>query len=246
MCNIDAYKVSVCKTNVNNVGKARVLAVMLPGLMLLLHGCAVNHIPTTDSAFALVRPVHSKPLPIENGAIYKSGYEITLFEDRKAKKIGDLLTVVLLESTNATKKASTITKKDSELDIPIPTFLGRGITKDGTNFLESSLDASRRFKGEGNSSQSNSLSGTLTVTVSEVMRNGNLVIRGEKLLTLNQGSEHVRLSGVVRPDDITPQNTIKSGQISNAKIVYGGQGVIADSNAKGWLQRFFDGPWWPF
>jgi len=225
---------------------AKITIVLAVFSMLIASGCAVNHKPTKDTAFASVRPVYSEPLPIENGAIYKSGYEITLFEDKKAKKVGDLLTVVLLESTNATKKASTTTKKDSEMEVPIPTFLGRGITKDGINFLQSDIETSRSFKGTGDSSQSNSLSGTLTVTVSEVMPNGNLVIRGEKLLTLNQGSEHVRLSGIVRPDDITPQNTIKSGQIASAEIVYGGQGVLADSNSKGWLQRFIDSSWWPF
>jgi flagellar L-ring protein precursor FlgH len=108
------------------------------------------------------------------------------------------------------------------------------------------LVANRAFKGEGDSTQSNSLTGTISVTVAEVLANGNLVVRGEELITLNTGSEHIQLAGIVRPEDVTPSNTIKSSQIANAKIVYGGQGQIADVNKKGWLHKFVDSAWWPF
>jgi flagellar L-ring protein precursor FlgH len=112
--------------------------------------------------------------------------------------------------------------------------------------LQTELVAAREFKGEGDSTQSNSLTGTISVTVSEVLSNGNLVVRGEKLITLNTGSEHIRLSGIVRPDDVTPDNTIRSSQIANARIVYGGNGPVADVNKKGWLQQIVDSPWFPF
>ena len=219
---------------------------MLLTQMLLLSACAVSQKPVFDPEFASVRPVQSQPLPVADGTIYQAGYGLALFEDKKARKVGDLITVVLQETTSASKKASTSTSKTSEIDLPAPTLFGRGVTRNGTSILEGNISTSRDFTGEGDSSQSNTLYGTITVTVSEVLPNGNLAIRGEKLLTLNQGVEHIRLSGLVRAQDIAPDNSVKSSQIANAKIIYGGDGVIAETNTKGWLQRFFDSNWWPF
>jgi len=215
-------------------------------LTLFLSSCAVSQKGEFDSEFTTVRSVQSKPLPVADGTIYRAGYELALFEDKKARNVGDLITVVLQETTSASKSASTSTAKSSELDLPAPTIFGRGVTRNGTPIMENSFSTSRDFSGEGDSSQSNTLYGTITVTVSEVLPNGNLAIRGEKLMTLNQGVEHIRLSGIVRAQDITPDNTVKSAQIANAKIIYGGEGVIAESNTKGWLHRFFDSNWWPF
>lgn len=216
-------------------------------LLLLLGGCAsTNHQPQRDPEFAAVRPLAVEPMPVSDGAIYRAGFEQTLFEDPKARRIGDTLTIVLQERTNASKKASTSTKKDAEVKLAAPTVFGKPVRHQGVDVLSASVSAQRGFDGEGDSTQSNSLTGRITVTVAEVLPNGNLVVRGEKLLTLNQGSEHVRISGIVRPVDIRPDNTIQSGQVANARIVYGGQGVLAESNTKGWGQRFFDGPWWPF
>lgn len=206
----------------------------------------VSPTPVSDPAFSVVRAVASEPLPNNDGAIYKSGYEVTLFEDTKARRVGDIITVILSENTNAFKKASTNTTKDVQAVLGEPMFLGRGITGAGVALFGGALDGERSFKGAGDTSQSNLLRGTISVVVSEVLPNGNLMIRGEKLLTLNQGVEHIRLSGIVRPDDITPDNTVQSTKIANAMIIYGGQGAIAESNSKGWLQRIFDGPWWPF
>jgi flagellar L-ring protein precursor FlgH len=202
--------------------------------------------PGSDPEFASVRPVSTQPLPIDTGSIYKSGYGIKLFEDNKANKVGDILTVVLSEKTNASKKAHTKTVKDSDVGVDAPLILGKGVTHNGIPILQTELVASREFKGEGDSTQSNSLTGTISVTVAEVLSNGNLVVRGEKLITLNTGSEHIRLSGIVRPEDVTPANTIRSSQIANAKIVYGGNGPVADVNKKGWLQQIVDSPWFPF
>lgn len=212
----------------------------------MLQACAAWNTNDQEVRFATVRPVASKPLPIVTGSIYKSGYEIKLFEDSKAKSIGDILTVVLQENTNASKSASTTTSKDGEVDVGLPTFLGRPITRNGVNLLDTQLDAERAFSGQGDSSQSNSLTGTISVTISEVLANGNLVVRGEKKLSLNQGVEYIRLSGIVRPADIAPDNTVRSSQLANAQIIYGGEGVIAESNKKGWLQRLTDSSWWPF
>ena len=108
------------------------------------------------------------------------------------------------------------------------------------------LDVERDFNGSGQSSQNNSLTGSITVSVYEVLPNGVLKVRGEKWLELNQGEEYIRLRGLVRPDDINKNNQVSSQKIADARITYAGKGAIADSNAAGWLVQFFDSPWMPF
>lgn len=212
----------------------------------LLAGCSTTHQAVSDPDFAPIRPIGAKPLPVSDGAIYKAGYGLSLFEDPKAHRIGDIITIILQEKTNASKSASTNTAKDAAIDIGAPTIFGKGVTHRGEAILSASVDAQRDFTGEGDSTQSNSLTGRISVTVADVYPNGNLLVRGEKLLTLNQGSEHIRISGIVRAADVSPNNTVLSTQVANARIVYGGQGVLAEANTKGWLQRLFDGNWWPF
>lgn len=181
-----------------------------------------------------------------SGSIYNPGTNRFLFEDYRARRVGDILTVILEEKTNADKKASTATAKNSSIGMPAPKLFGRGVSIWGRKVLDSEASAKVDFAGEGGSSQSNSLKGNITVTVAQVLPNGFLVVRGEKLMALNQGSEVVRIKGIVRPVDITSANTIKSQQIANAEITYKGKGMIADSNDAGWLTRFFNSGWWPF
>lgn len=219
---------------------------LMASLYLLVVGCSTTHQAMPDPDFAPVRPVSAQPLPVSDGSIYKAGFGVSLFEDSKAHRIGDIITIILQEKTNASKTASTTTAKEAAVDIAAPTIFGQGITHNGKDILSAGIDATRDFTGEGDSSQSNSLSGQISVTVVDVHPNGNLMIRGEKLLTLNQGSEHVRISGIVRAADVSPTNTVFSTQVANAHIVYGGQGVLADANTKGWLSRMFDSNWWPF
>src|SRR3569833_1548254 len=106
--------------------------------------------------------------------------------------------------------------------------------------LETKIKGTRAYKGEGDSSQSNQLQGQITVTVAEVLPNGNLVVRGEKQLTITQGDEMIRFAGIVR------DNTVLSTLVADAKISYGGKGTLADANSMGWLGRFFNSSWWPF
>jgi len=234
--------------NINPVLESpSVAAAVLLLTVSLLAGCATpSYEPVSDPRYSSVRPVMAMPIPINDGAIYKAGFEQTLFEDPTAHRVGDTLTIILQERTNASKKASTSTKKESEIDLQAPTVFGAPVRFNGNDILSAAVTANRDFTGEGDSTQSNSLTGRITVTVSEVLPNGNLVVQGEKLLTLNQGSEHVRIAGIVRQVDIRPDNTVNSSQVADARIVYGGQGVLAEANGKGWMQRVFDGPWWPF
>ena len=201
------------------------------------------------------RVVYRDPLPLPvrefassepaNGAIYQTGHGVLLFEDMKARKPGDLITVILDEQTVASKSASTSSSKDSTLDIPTPTLLGSTATLQGRP-ASTSLDSGNSFSGSGDSSQSNSLSGNITVTVIDVMANGNLLVSGKKMLTLNQGRELVSISGVIRPIDLTADNRIESSKIAQAEITYSGSGMIADSNRAGWLTRVLNGKLWPF
>lgn len=191
------------------------------------------------------RSVAVRPEPTD-GAVYAAGSDVSLFEDLKARRIGDLLTIVLKESTSASKSASTKTKKDSTINLPGPTLAGRAVTVKGKPVLESSIDGSREFDGQGSSSQSNTLSGNITVTVVNRLLNGNLIVQGEKWLRLNQGDEFVRISGVIRPYDIQQDNTVTSDRVADARISYGGRGMVASANRAGWLARFFNSSWYPY
>jgi len=190
------------------------------------------------------------PEPIETaaaatGSIYHTGHDVPLFENSVAHRVGDTLTIVLVESTNASKTSSTSTKKATSLDLAAPNILGNPVTIKG-NPLSASMDHKSTFDGSGDTSQSNSLNGQITVTVAKRLSNGNLLVRGQKWLTLSQGSEFVRVQGIVRPADIDPDNNVPSSKIADAMISYGGQGALADANSPGLLSRFFNSKWLPF
>lgn len=195
---------------------------------------------------------YSPPMPVleaappTDGAIYRAGGDVRLFEDLKANRVGDILTVRLVEQTNATKNANTSTAKSSEASFTNPVAFGRPVTADGVPIGEASLGGETTFDGSGSSSQSNSLQGDIAVTVVARYANGNLAIRGEKWVTLNQGREFIRLSGIVRPYDIAPDNSILSGKVADARITYSSKGVLADANRMSLLSRYFNSAWWPF
>lgn len=222
----------------------------------LVTAVACSSMPQQDPDFASVQP--SKPPPVQRtpGAIYQQGYALSLFEDPRARQVGDLLTIKLVEKTDASKEAETTIDRANETTVANPTLLGSApqfgvpgafpLVNTATNSLETNLSSNSEFDGAGRSVQSNSLTGDITVTVSKVLSNGNLVVQGEKLLTLNQGHEHIRFSGIVRPTDISSDNTVLSNQVGNARIIYAGQGVVADSNVMGWLSRFFLSIFFPF
>jgi flagellar L-ring protein FlgH len=181
-----------------------------------------------------------------NGAIFQDGHDIALFENAVARRVGDTVTIRLMERTFASKSASTTTSKSTEVDLPGPTIAGLPVTVNGTEVLEMAVDNQTDFEGSGDSSQSNRLEGDITVTVAKRLANGNLLVRGQKWIALNQGKEFVRIQGIIRPIDIAPDNSLPSTKVADALISYGGQGAIADANAKGWIARFFDKPWAPF
>ncbi len=214
------------------------------GAVVLLTACGT--VPEHDAGFAPAFPVAAEAPKPTNGSIYQAGFTRNMFEDSRARGVGDLLTITLTENTNAQKKATTSTAKGSTVSLGTPTIFGAPVLHNGNDILTASGTNDNEFTGEGASAQSNSLTGSITVFVSNVLPNGNLVVRGEKRMTLNTGDEYIRLSGIVRPEDIAPDNTIDSTKVANAEILYSGNGAVADANRQGWLGRFFNSPLWPF
>lgn len=191
-------------------------------------------------------PQARKVQPVTNGAIFNADSSRPLFEDIKARYVGDILTVVLIEKTDAKKSANTETTKGSTGSTGTTTLFGRTLGTDTNHdLLTMGIDSSNAFTGEGDSDQSNSLTGTIAVTVAEVLPNGNLFVRGQKRVHINQGDEFIKISGMVRAADVRQDNTISSTLIADAQITYSGTGAIADSNSMGWITRFFNSPIWP-
>jgi flagellar L-ring protein precursor FlgH len=208
---------------------------------LLLAACATRAPIDEEQAWPDLPPP-----PPQNGAIYQAGYDVALFENATARRVGDIVTIHLVEATNASKSSSTTTSKASSLDLPGPTLFGRPVTKNGVPILETALDHKSSFDGAGDSKQSNQLTGDITVAIIKRLPNGNLVVRGQKWIGINQGREYIRIQGVVRAIDIQPDNSIESTKVGNASISYGGKGALNDANAQSWLTRFFNSPWMPF
>jgi len=209
-----------------------------------LAGCMTSEPRVED--YAMTQPADAEATRVTNGSIYQTNHDVALFENSVAGRTGDILTIHLVESTSASKKSSTNTKKASNASLGVTSIFGRTPSISGVNPTQAGLGDSTDFSGEGNSAQSNSLSGDVTVTVAKRYSNGNLLVQGQKWLTLNQGQEYVRIQGIVRQADIQPDNTIVSTKVANATISYAGKGALADANAKGWLARFFDSPLTPF
>lgn len=226
--------------------KNLLVKVVLLSCLAGLAGCTSTVLTRQgETDYAPAAPVDYRPVQHNTGAIYRAGYSNAWFEDIKAREVGDLLIVILNEQTDASKTASTGITKDTTTEVSAPTVLGQEIRLSG-NPLSTSLTSANDFSGESDSSQSNKLQGSITVTVSQVLSNGNLVVQGEKWIAINQGDEYVRLRGIVRPTDVTPDNTVLSTQVGNAQITYRGKGAPAEANAIGWVARFFNSAIWPY
>lgn len=184
--------------------------------------------------------------PPADGAIFHTGYSSGLFQNPTAHNVGDTVTVLLEESTAAQKSSQTDTAKATKDALAAPTVLGMPVTIHGTPVLSGSINNSNSFSGSGDSKQSDSLVGDITVTVIKRLANGNLLVKGEKYVDINQGREFVRLEGIVRPIDIAADNTIPSSKVADARIAYGQNGALNDANRPGLLSRFFNSPWLPF
>lgn len=211
-------------------------------VLILLQGCTAMSRPRAipdDPEFAPVRPQAMMQRDRASGSIYQVSRNYNFYGDTVALNVGDVLTVTLQESTRASKNADTRIIKDNEIKLPEPNILGK------SNFgIGTSLNNERDSKTRADADQSNSLAGSITVSVTEVLPNGVLRIRGEKWLSLTNGEEYIRLTGLVRPRDIQPDNSVASNRIADARIAYGGTGDFDQANQMGWLARFFNSEWW--
>lgn len=218
-------------------------------IAVLMSGCVVSApVRPDDPYYAPILAPTSATAQQTNGSLYQANTSRDLFSDNKAGRVGDILTVVLEERTVSRKSSNVDVNKSSEVSIPggaNATVLGNPVGFKGLS-LGTNLSADREFNGEADAAQSNNLIGDVTVSVVDVWPNGTLVIRGEKWLTLNRGDEYIRVSGLVRPDDVRSDNTVLSTKVANARISYAGTGALADSQTMGWLSRFFNSGYWPF
>ena len=229
----------------NLLGQCKFIVLLV--ITLLLSACFSNKKPMPDDPAFAPTVATSMPLPQRTeGSLYQDAYGLTLFDDRKARFVGDVITVTLSEKTVSKKSSGVAVKKNSATNFDPGTLLGGVAPAYKGLGLETSLAQTRSFDGNSDADQSNSLQGNITVTVAEILPNGNLIVRGEKWITLNRGDEFIRISGIIRPDDIAPDNTVVSTRLANAKISYSGTGTLADAQAMGWMSRFFNSGLWPF
>jgi flagellar L-ring protein precursor FlgH len=228
------------------------LFALVPALAaVMLAGCMAPAAKPNDPYYAPVLPRTPLPAAQANGAIFQSGFDQNLFTDRKAYRVGDIITVTLQERTQASKNASSDLSKTSNANIGLTSLFGGAVS--GTNPLTGNavdlgaeFGGSRSNNGASKAAQGNSLTGSLTVTVADVLPNGVLAVRGEKWLTLNTGNELMRITGLVRADDIATDNTVASTRVADARITYSGTGAFADTSQPGWLSQFFTSPLFPF
>ena len=220
--------------------------------LCLMSGCAGIE-SKSHPAYAPMEPiVYTNPSEGETaGSLYKEQRGISLFADTRARAVGDIISVVLTESTQASKNAGTAIARDSGIDVSPPTIFGQTDTSFGVDrfrglTLEQSIESESEFSGNGSTNQSNSLTGAIAVQVARVLPNGNLIVQGEKWLALNKGEEFIQLRGIVRPEDISSTNTIPSTLVADARISYGGTGMIDRANSPGWFSKFFNSPLNPF
>ncbi|RUR08866.1 flagellar basal body L-ring protein FlgH [Legionella sp. km772] len=214
---------------------------MLSLVVLSLSGCEALDPPAPgkNPEFSPTYPVTPDPKELRKitGAIYSAETVVPLFDTYRARHVGDILTIVLVESTNAQQNMTTTAKKEDQDKSVNPIFLGRPISLGSGYSLDMDLSNKRQFTGQGQTVQNNKLVGNISVTVAKVLANGNLVVQGEKWIRINQAKEYVQLSGIVRPRDIGSDNAITSDRVANARIYYGGTGQINNANAQGWFSR---------
>ena len=205
--------------------------------LLLLSNCSTFVEETINAEFVPLKPSfaemeRSKP---NGGGIYSTSSPGLFSADKRAHKIGDILTVQLSETFSSTKSVSSQTSKEDAIGAEVgPTGILRNFAGIGGN-----VSKTNTFKGSGSASQSNSLTGFISATVVKVYPNGNLEIKGQKKLRLTEGSEYIRLSGIVRPQDISAANTVSSNLIAEAQIEYVGSGTLANESKPGWASRLF-------
>ncbi len=220
------------------MGKEWLVTKLLLTLTVLLGACTT--VPPTNvhqpmSARPAQRPDALAASLAATGSIYQAGTSRTLFEERRARYVGDTITVTITENTSAaTKSNSSLSKTGS-----ISASSGPNVNLPGKSLIELKGSSSNTAAGKGEAAANNVFTGTITVTVIEVLANGNLLVSGEKQVAIGHGQEYIRLSGIINPYFVNAANTIASSQIADARIEYKESGAISEAQVMGWLARFF-------
>ncbi|HTY02169.1 MAG TPA: flagellar basal body L-ring protein FlgH [Rhodocyclaceae bacterium] len=213
------------------------LAAAILTAALALAGCFNTVPPTAVHQPMSVRPAPQEAVRPDNGAIYHVASSRPLFEDRRARFVGDTLIINIAEKTQASKISENKTERSQSVDVSVPSVVN--LPFKGVQGLTLGAGDSNKFDGKGQNNSSNDFTGTITVTVIDVYPNGNLLVSGEKQIGLKEGEEFIRFSGVVNPVTITGANTVQSTQVADAKIEYKANGFIDSAQVMGWLSRFF-------
>ncbi|MBR7798782.1 flagellar basal body L-ring protein FlgH [Undibacterium sp. FT137W] len=203
---------------------------------LVLAACAVTPAPIVNQP-TMAYAQTAKPQREANGAIFQASTYRPLFEDYKARHMGDILTIAISENTSAAKAAASSGSKAGGASFAAPTILG--IPSTTTAKASLSTSASTKFDEKGAETASNTFTGTIAVTVIDVLANGNLLVSGEKQIAFNKGAEYVRFSGVVNPQTISAANTVSSTQVADARFEYRSTSRIDLAEANSLLTRFF-------
>lgn len=201
-----------------------------------LTGCSVTP-PTIVQGPTSVRPQPVAPVAAANGAIFQSAAYRPLFEDRRARTVGDILVISIVEKTNAAKSAANSGSKSGSVDIAVPSLFGVPVATVAK--LGAGASSNTDFEEKGATSAGNSFNGTIGVTVIDVLSNGNLVVSGEKQIAFDKGAEFVRFSGVVNPDTITKGNVVSSTQVADARVEYRSNSRLDRADMMSLLTRFF-------
>ena len=218
------------------LGERALIALIALVVVLIGAGCASSDTISVHQPLT-VRPADPRPQSYANGSIYAAANYRPLFEDRRARAVGDTLIISIAEKINASKDSSTKTNRTGSVTASVPAIVGlpgksvQGMSVDGSS--------SNAFEGKGEVASNNSFTGTITVTVIEVLPNGNLLVSGEKQIGINRGTEFIRFSGIVNPTNIVSGNTVASTQVADARIEYRANGPVDEAQVVGWLARFF-------
>ncbi|MBI2354718.1 MAG: flagellar basal body L-ring protein FlgH [Deltaproteobacteria bacterium] len=215
--------------------------------LLFMAGCAVQK--TEVKTAGLDEQLQRPPADYSSGSIWQAS-SAGVTEDFKARRKGDIITIVISETASASKEAKTDTSRGSSVNAGIPNFMGLekvGLFKNNIGDLSKLINANvdSKFQGSGSTSRQENLRATITARVIEVLPNGNLMIEGRRNIKVNNEDQEIVLEGTVRPRDVGTDNTVNSIFVADARISYSGRGIISDRQSPGWLMNIVDKVW-PF
>jgi flagellar L-ring protein precursor FlgH len=217
-------------------------------LVLVLSGCAAQQVAGPSPEYAPVIPEPKVASSIPTGSIFSSANADSWFGEKKTYQMGDVITVLLSESVNGSASATNEASRETSTDVLTAAQLAR-IGSPGGLLLDSEngtpIDTAISSSGSGATGQSASLTGTMTAQVVDVYPNGNLMIRGEKIVNFSTGSEVIQVKGIIRPQDVQPDNTVQSKRIASAQISYRGTGQNANASKTPWATNLLMAIW-PF